>query len=146
MIRIQGTNLEVRVPALIPKVSTRLLLQYHVLIITQACHNNVDKLKDDTSPIVIIISGSILGTLCIVIVLITTAFVITLVVVIRSNRTLRKQLNVLKGKSNQQPAIYEEIPQRRESVKSSTPSIETGENTAYATVFLSSVTCNKVCK
>ena len=105
-----------------------------------------DELKEDTLPIVIIVFGSILGTLCIMIVLITTVFMITLVVVIRSNRALRKQLNVLKGKLNQQPAIYEEIPQRRESVKSSTPSIETGENTAYATVFLSSVSCNKTCK
>ena len=53
---------------------------------------------------------------------------VILAFVIKSNRALRQQLNVLK---DQQPMIYEEIPQLPESQKSSIPSIETGDNTAY---------------
>ena len=73
-----------------------------------------------------------------VVVIITSLFITTIVMLIRSKRVvraLRAELVLLKAKTvKDQPVIYEEIAQLQDSLKSSSPSIDIGENTAYASV------------
>ena len=102
----------------------------HKLIVANHSYVQTFTVVNEDTSLIIIISGSIIGSLCIVIVLITTTFIVAQAIVIRSNRALRQQLRLstLKENLDQQAVIYEEIPQRRESRKIS---IETGDNSAY---------------
>ena len=45
------------------------------------------------------------------------------------------ELDVLKAKMKEHPVIYEEIAQLQDSLKSSSPTIDVGENTAYVSVI-----------
>ena len=53
---------------------------------------------------------------------------------ITGKRSLRVELNLLKAKMKEQPVIYEEISQLQDFLKSSSPTIDVGENTALAYV------------
>lgn len=75
------------------------------------------------------ICGIIVGGIAVVTISITATFIIVTVVLIRSKRVLKEEIHHLKAKANEELAIYEEIV--RDSPKSSSPSIDTGENTAY---------------
>ena len=70
---------------------------------------------------------------------ITTTFIIVTALLVKSRRALRTELDSLKVKTInevKQPAIYEEI--NGGSLKSSSPSIDIGENAAYESVFTNS--------
>ena len=73
------------------------------------------------------------------IIIITATFIAVTVILMRSKRALRVDLELLKTKVNEQP-IYEELA--HDSIKSSSPPIDTGENTAYVSAFVISATRN----
>ena len=59
-----------------------------------------------------------------------TILTVTTVVLNKSKRTLLEELhNILKAKMEEQPVICEEIAQLQDSLKSSSPTIDVGENT-----------------
>ena len=71
----------------------------------------------------------------IVIVFITLLFTAILTILLKSKQALRVELDLLKAKMKEQPVIYEEIAQLQDSLKSSSPTIDVGENTAYVSVI-----------
>ena len=75
--------------------------------------------------------------MAVALIFITAPSILVTVALARSRKTLRDQLDVLKAKANEQPVIYEEVLQ--DSLKSSSPSINTGENTAYASAVVVNV-------
>ena len=79
----------------------------------------------------------------IVIVFITSIFITTTVILIKSKQALREEFNLFKAKMKKQPVIYEEIGQLQDSLKSSSPAIDIGENTAYVSA-ISMNACAKV--
>ena len=81
----------------------------------------------------IAIFGGTVGAMGTVIVILTSTLVIVIAALVRSKRALRMERNLLQTKTPKEPAIYEEIV--LDSRKSSSPSIDTGENTAYMSVF-----------
>ena len=81
-----------------------------------------------------IIFGGTVGAMGTVIVILTSTLIIVTVALVRSKRTLRRELDLVQAqKTLKEPAIYEEIVLH--SRKTSTPSIDTGENTAYMSVW-----------
>ena len=62
-------------------------------------------------------------------------------ILLKSKRALRLELDLLHAKVKEQPVIYyEEITQLQDSLKSSSPPIDVGENTAYV-----SAVCMNAC-
>ena len=61
-------------------------------------------------------------------------------ILFKSKQALRSELNLLQAKVKEQPVIYEEITGLQDSLKSSSPPIDVGENTAYV-----SVVCMNAC-
>ena len=45
------------------------------------------------------------------------------------------ELDVLKARMKEQPVIYEEVARLQDPLKSSSPTIDVGENTAYVSVI-----------
>ena len=93
----------------------------------------------NTPSAIVISCGATIGAMFVVVVFITSLFIATIVMLIRSKRravrALRAELVLLKAKTvKEQPVIYEEVPQLQDSLKSSSPSIDVGENTAYVSV------------
>ena len=84
-----------------------------------------------------ILYGATFGGMAVALIVITATSILVTVALARSRIVLREQLNILKAKANEQPVIYEEILQ--DSLKSSSPSINTGENTAYASAVVVNV-------
>ena len=74
--------------------------------------------------------GTVTGAMSIVIVFIISIFTASIAILIKSKRALRVELDILKAKMKE-PVIYEEIAQLQDSLKSSSPTIDVGENTAY---------------
>ena len=60
---------------------------------------------------------------------VTIKFTIILTILLKSKRALHVELDLLKAKMKEQPVIYEEIGQLQDSLKSSSPTIDVGENT-----------------
>ena len=77
--------------------------------------------------------GVTTGAMGMAIIIITATFIAVTVILMRSKRALRVDLELLKTKVNEQP-IYEELA--HDSIKSSSPPIDTGENTAYVSAFV----------
>ena len=78
-----------------------------------------------------------MGALAMIIIVITITFVAITAILVRSRKRLQVDLERLKAKTIEQPAIYEELeyvhmamaPQKAAS--SPTNTIDTGQNTAY---------------
>ena len=88
---------------------------------------------------IIITLGTVIVAMFVVIVFITSIFTAITATLIRSKQALRAELELLKvAKMKEQPIIpvYEEIAQLQDSLKSSSPTIDTGENTAYVSAFV----------
>ena len=68
-------------------------------------------------------------------VIIIFSLAMTTVVLIKSKRALRVEFNLFRAKTKEPPVIYEEITQLQDSLKSSSPPIDIGENTAYVSVI-----------
>lgn len=81
--------------------------------------------------------GVSIGVLGFVIIIITVMFITILVILIHSNRALRREL--FKTKLIQQPAIYEEL---ESVVRLPSPTIDTGKNTAYASASMLTMNTN----
>ena len=83
--------------------------------------------------------GAAMGVLTVIIIVITITFVVITVILIRSRKRLQVDLERLKAKTIEQPAIYEELeyvhmamaPQPQKPASSPTNTIDTGQNTAY---------------
>ena len=82
--------------------------------------------------------------LFIVMVFIISVLTATTVVLIKSKQALLEELNILKAKTKEQPVMYEEIAQLQDSLKSSSPAIDLGENTAYVSAISMSA-CARAC-
>ena len=74
--------------------------------------------------------GVTVGIMSLIIVCIITAYVTTTVILIRIKTSLQANLKNLKEKGKEPHAIYEEL--EYQSIKSSLPTIDTGENAAYS--------------
>ena len=88
---------------------------------------------------IVIVLGAVIGAMFIVIAFITSIFTAITAVLIRSKQALRVEHELLKAKMKEQTTpVYEEITQLRiqDSLKSSSPPIDTGENTAYVSAFV----------
>lgn len=78
---------------------------------------------------------AVTGAMFIMLVIITSLFTIITMTLVKSKRALLVELALLKAKTaKEEPVIYEEIAQLQDSLKSSSPSIDIGENTAYVSV------------
>ena len=86
---------------------------------------------------IVIALGAVIGAMLLVIIFITLLFTS---ITIKSKQALRLELDLLHAKVKEQPVIYEEITQLQDSLKSSSPPIDVGENTAYV-----SVVCMNAC-
>ena len=76
--------------------------------------------------------GAAMGAMALIIIIITIIFISITVALVRSRRVLRVDLERLKAKTIEQPAIYEELDYVHMSSKpASFPTIDTGQNTAY---------------
>ena len=84
--------------------------------------------------------GAVLGVMFVVIIFINILFTTMTTILFKSKRALRLELDLLRAKVKEQPVIYEEITQLQDSLKSSSPPIDVGENTAYV-----SVVCMNAC-
>ena len=84
---------------------------------------------------IVITLGAVIGVMFIMIVFIVLLFTAILTILLKSKQALRVELDVLKAKMKEQPVIYEEIAQLQDSLKSSSPTIDVGENTAYVSVI-----------
>ena len=74
--------------------------------------------------------GVTVGIMSLIIVGIITAYVANTVILIRIKSSLQANLNNLKEKGKELHAIYEELDYQ--SIKSSSPTIDMGENAAYS--------------
>ena len=73
-----------------------------------------------------------MGVMALLIIVIVTAFISVTVILIRSKRVLRVDLERLKTKTIEQPPIYEELDCVAPTAKpASSPTIDIGQNTAY---------------
>ena len=81
--------------------------------------------------------GAAMGAMTVIIIIIITVFILITVALVRSRRALLVDLERLKVKTIEQPAIYEEldyvhmISPSKPAASSPTISINTGQNTAY---------------
>ena len=89
---------------------------------------------------IVITLGAVLGVMFIVIIFITILFTTMTTILLKSKQALRLELDLLQAKVKEQPVIYEEITQLQDSLKSSSPPIDVGENTAYV-----SAVCMNAC-
>ena len=96
-----------------------------------------------SSPVIVITLGATIGAMFIIIVSITLISITISTTLLKSKRALRLELDHLQAKLKEQPVIYEEIGQLQDSLKSSSPAIDVGENTAYVSV-ISMNACAKV--
>ena len=96
-----------------------------------------------SSPVIVITLGATIGAMFIIIVSITLISITISTILLKSKRALRLELDHLQAKLKEQPVIYEEIGQLHDSIKSSSPAIDVGENTAYVSVINMNV-CAKV--
>ena len=74
--------------------------------------------------------GLVVGVMSLIILAIITAYIATTMILIRIKRSLQANLRDLKENSKKQYALYEELDYQ--SIKSSSPTIDTGENAAYS--------------
>ena len=88
-----------------------------------------------SSPVIVITLGAIIGAMFIIIVSITLISITISTSLLKSKRALRMELHHLQTKLKEQPVIYEEIGQLQDSLKSSSPAIDIGENTAYVSAI-----------
>ena len=102
---------------------------------------NVD--VTSSSPIIVITLGAIIEAMFITIVSITLILITVSTTLLKSKQALRLELDHLQAKLKEQPVIYEEIGQLQDSLKSSSPAVDVGENTAYVSV-ISMNACAKV--
>ena len=73
-----------------------------------------------------------MGAMTLIIISITIIFISITVTLVRSRRAVRVDLERLKAKAIEQPAIYEELDYVHMAPKpASSPTIDTGQNTAY---------------
>ena len=79
----------------------------------------------------IIVVGASTGAIFIVMWFIISILNATMVMLIKSKRALRVELQA----KMKEPVIYEEIAQLQDSLKSSSPTIDLGENTAYVSAI-----------
>ena len=79
----------------------------------------------------------------ITIIFITLMLITITTILLKSKRAHRVELDLLKAKMKEQPVIYEEIAQLQDSLKSSSPTIDLGENTAYVSA-ISMNACAKI--
>ena len=84
--------------------------------------------------------GAVIGAMLIIIIFITLLFTSMSTILFKSKQALRSELNLLQAKIKEQPVIYEEITGLQDSLKSSSPPIDVGENTAYV-----SAACMNAC-
>ncbi len=84
-----------------------------------------------------------MGVMNLIIFAITSAYITTTVILIRIKSSLQANLKNLRANSKEQYALYEELDYRTESVKSSSPTIDTGENAAYSSAASKSTTVTK---
>ena len=78
--------------------------------------------------------GMAMGAMIVIIVIITTIFILITMALVRSRRALLVDLERLKVKTIEQSAIYEELDyvhMMSPKPAASSPTIDTGENTAY---------------
>ena len=80
--------------------------------------------------------GAIIGAMFVVIAFIASIFTAITAVLIRSKQALCAEHELLKAKMKERTPLYEEITQLQDSLKSSSPPIDTGENTAYVSAFI----------
>ena len=73
--------------------------------------------------------GLTVGVMSLIILAIITAYITTTVILIRIKRSLEANLRDLRENGKKQYALYEELDYQ--SIKSSSPTIDTGENAAY---------------
>jgi energy-converting hydrogenase Eha subunit H len=80
--------------------------------------------------------GAAMGIMTTFIIIITVTFVVITIILVRSRKRLRVDLERLKAKTIEQPAIYEELEYVHMAMAppkpASSPTIDTGQNTAYA--------------
>jgi hypothetical protein len=88
--------------------------------------------------------GFTVGVMSLIIFAITTAYITTTVILIRIKRSLQENLTNLRANGKEQYALYEELDYRTESVKSSSPTIDTGENAAYSSAATESTITRNV--
>ena len=69
--------------------------------------------------------GVCVGVMCFAIIAVMSAYILTIVLLIRSKNALLKRFNVLESTINDQPVVYEEI------VSDTPTTFDTEENTAY---------------
>ena len=79
--------------------------------------------------------GAVIGAMFTVMVVIILIFITTTAILIKSRQALRLELNLVQAKVKEQQVIYEEIAQVQDSLKSSSPTIDVGENTAYVSAI-----------
>ena len=74
-----------------------------------------------------------MGVMALLIIVIVTTFISVTVILIRSKRVLRVDLERLKTKTIEQPPIYEELDcvAPTATKPASSPTIDIGQNTAY---------------
>ena len=75
-----------------------------------------------------------MGAMTAIIIIITVIFIVITVALMRSRRALLVDLERLKAKTIEQPAIYEELDyvhMMAPKPAASSPTIDTGQNTAY---------------
>ena len=109
----------------------------HRQYITFTKRDSLIKLLDVTpsSSVIVITLGAVIGAMFIVIVSITLMLITITTTLFKSKRALRIELDLLHAKMKEQPVIYEEIAQLQDSLKSSSPTIDVGENTAYVSAI-----------
>ena len=90
------------------------------------------------------IFGAVTAAIFIVMLSIILILTIAMVILIKSKRAICVELNLLQAKMKEQPVIYEEIVQFQDSLKSSSPTIDVGENTAYVSA-ISMNACVRAC-
>jgi hypothetical protein len=84
---------------------------------------------------IVITLGAVIGAMFILIIFITLLFTSMTTILLKSKWALRLELDLLQAKAKEQPVIYEEIAQLQDSLKSSSPPIDVGENTAYVSAI-----------
>ena len=94
---------------------------------------------------IVIALGAVIGAMFIMIVIITSLFILMATILLKSKQALRVELNLLKAKMKEQPVIYEEIAQLQDSLKSSSPTIDIGENAAYVSVINMNACTGRAC-
>ena len=83
--------------------------------------------------------GTAIGAMIVIIVIVITVFILITMALVRSRRALHVDLECLKVKTIEQPAIYEELDyvhmmSPKPAASSPTISIDTRQNTAYLSV------------